>query len=202
MLSSLIRNLVFLLLLSGLSSVIVTDVKLLYVVLIKNQQKLPGYYIVANLSLCDAVTLMVLNIVIIYFHLNKDVPIGKSELFKVILTFGQITQLTSLLTALLLSIDRFLAIKFCLSYHAIVTVKIIVMVISFCWIFSIATIPLLWINGASGDIYTDRSIVSHCDAWINFNFSFNLYKSCKKKTLNQSSREKTLLVYRKKNSIC
>ena len=161
MLSSLIRNLVFLLLLSGLSSVIVTDVKLLYVVLIKNQQKLPGYYIVANLSLCDAVTLMVLNIVIIYFHLNKDVPIGKSELFKVILTFGQITQLTSLLTALLLSIDRFLAIKFCLSYHAIVTVKIIVMVISFWWIFSIATIPLLWINGASGDIYIDRSIVSH-----------------------------------------
>ena len=89
--------------------------------------------------------------------------------------------------------DRFLAIKFCLSYHAIVTVKIIVMVISFCWIFSIATIPLLWINGTSGDIYTDRSLVSHqrpCDAWINFNFSFNLYKSCKKKTLNQSSREK------------
>ena len=161
MLSSLIRNLVFLLLLSGSSSVIVADVKLLYVVLIKNQQKLPGYYIVANISLCDAVTLMALNIVIIYFHLNKDVPIGKSELFKVILTFGQITQLTSLLTALLLSIDRFLAIKFCLSYHAIVTVKIIVMVISFCWIFSIATIPLLWINGTSGDIYTDRSLVSH-----------------------------------------
>ena len=91
MLSSLIRNLVFLLLLSWSSSVIVADVKLLYVVLIKNQQKLPGYYIVANISLCDAVTLMALNIVIIYFHLNKDVPIGKSELFKVILTFGQIT---------------------------------------------------------------------------------------------------------------
>ena len=72
--------------------------------------------------------------------------------------FSHCTYLTSLLTVLFLPIDRFLVVKYCLWYHAIVSEKIILLGIFCCWIFPIPIISLLWINALSVHEYANRAL--------------------------------------------
>lgn len=150
------RNAILIFAMSGSISVIIIDLILL-IVLIKNRQRHPGYYIIANLSLADIMTMVTIYPIIIFLTENNWLS-EESIVFKFIMTFSHCTYLTSLLAVLFLSIDRFVAVKYCLRYHAIVNEKFILLGIFCCWIFPLPTISILWINAVSIHEYVNRAL--------------------------------------------
>lgn len=150
------RNAILIFAMSGSISVIIIDLILL-IVLIKNRQRHPGYYIIANLSLADIMTMVTIYPIIIFLTENNWLS-EESIVFKFIMTFSHCTYLTSLLAVLFLSIDRFVAVKYCLRYHAIVNEKFILLGIFCCWIFPLPTISILWINAISIHEYVNCAL--------------------------------------------
>ena len=95
---------------------------------------------------------------IIIFLSGSNWLYEESIVFKFIMKFSHCTYLTSLLTVLFLPIDRFLVVKYCLRYHAIVNEKIILLGIFCCWIFPLPIISLLWINALSVHEYANHAL--------------------------------------------
>lgn len=112
-----------------------------------NSQHNARFCIIGNISLADLVTIAITDIILI-----DIISEGKLELdlfMLVICTIAGVAHLVSILSNLFLSIDRFIAVKFCLAYHNIIIQRRVLLSIFLCWLFSLVVMSLLTVRVSS-----------------------------------------------------
>ena len=112
-----------------------------------NSQHNARFCIIGNISLADLVTVAMTDIILI-----DIISEGKLELDLFMLvncTITGVAHLVSILSNLFLSIDRFIAVKFCLAYHNIIIQRRVLLSIFLCWLFSLSVMSLLTIRVSS-----------------------------------------------------
>ena len=120
---------------------------MLFIVVKKKLHK-PSYYLILNLSIGDLLlSLLSLFNILIFDYKNVNLIISADACYNV-----------SILTTLCISIDRYIAIKFCLKYYVLVTNKRLVYFLTIIWIASVmvVTIPLLEVPKFGKKIYYRR----------------------------------------------
>ena len=101
-------------------------------IITKRKLHKPSYYLILNLSIADLAMAIIgfLNI-LLYDYTNERLSIAVDACYNV-----------SLLTTVHISIDRSIAIRFCLKYYRIVTTKRLIMLVMSSWFFSVALVML------------------------------------------------------------
>ena len=126
-------------------SVIIEIVNIL-IMIICYQQKIqhrPRFYIIGSMSMGDIMTVIMINTSLIFLIYYTNLKID--SLFN-ILAIGAVTSdLASVTSCILLSVERFLAVKFCLRPQPIATKQRVVFGIATCWFFSLLISTLLHI---------------------------------------------------------
>ena len=104
------------------------------IVLIIKTKKLhkPSYFLIINLSVGDLIVSVTATVNIILFgYRNESLYIASDICYNL-----------SIFTTIYISIDRYIAIRFCLKYHLIVTKRRLVYLVTISWIISVILIML------------------------------------------------------------
>ena len=102
------------------------------------------FYMIGGLSLADAVTILMADIIVANAASNSKSELDWLKL--IIWTIAGAAHLTSILINLFLSIDRFIAVRYCLTYHDIITPRRVVFIMSIHWFFALIAFSLLTIG--------------------------------------------------------
>ena len=100
--------------------------------------------IIGNISIADITTILIADVLLTSIIIKNKLELNLFT--KIMITIACSSHLVSMLTNLLLCIDRFIAVQFCLSYHTLVTKSKLYISITCLWLFSLIVENLLAIN--------------------------------------------------------
>lgn len=125
---------------------VITEIVNILIMIICYQQKIQHrqrFYIIGSISMGDIMAVITINISLIFLFYYTNL---KTDLLFNILAIGTVTSdLASVTSCILLSVERFLAVKFCLRPQPIVTKQRVVFGIATCWFFSLLISTFLYI---------------------------------------------------------
>ena len=109
-------------------------------ILRKEGLRIPMYYLLINIAVAETIfAISVVSAAIVLF-VHSNIPIYKSDHIvevRVLVTICVVTYRTSIYTSVLLSIDRFINIKYCLRYYQLVTKKILLAGVVLVWFIAV-----------------------------------------------------------------
>ena len=117
---------------------------ILLIVIRRKKRDNQRFYMIGSISLADIVTILMADIIAAIAASNSESEMDWLRL--IIWTIGGAAHLTSVLTNLFLSTDRFIAVRYCLTYHNIVTPRRVLFIMSINWFFALIIISLLTIR--------------------------------------------------------
>lgn len=127
------------------STFIVMDIFVLIIVGERRQRCVQRYCTIGYISLADIVFLAMVNVILISIISGNKMDTS-TRVWKIPLAIAEVASMSSLLTTLLLLLDRFAAIKYCFHYHSIVTRKQVLLSIFSAWVFSSVCVCLMKIK--------------------------------------------------------
>ena len=125
-----------------------TNVGVVALIIKKKQLQRVRFYIIANLSMADTLTLLLLCIGVIQ-GLHEDINFEENTedvlhiIARIITTSSYIN---SLFATVFLSFDRYIAVRWSLRYEAILTKVKVILALCFIWIVSILLGGIQWVN--------------------------------------------------------
>ena len=117
------------------------------------------YFIIANLSVSDIITLF--SLITIFIQLLGISEIKSDLVRSVSSTVARFSHIASLLTICTLSIDRYIALRYSLRYDVLVSKSRISYAILILWMISIAFVTCCWIQSENLETFRKRVI------WVN-----------------------------------
>ena len=130
---------------------------ILLIVIRRKKRDNQRFYMIGSISLADIVTILMADIIAAIAASNSESEMDWLRL--IIWTIGGAAHLTSVLTNLFLSADRFIAVRYCLTYHNIVTPRRVLFVMSINWFFALIIISLLTIGVPNRFRYSFRCTI-------------------------------------------
>ena len=118
----------------------------------------PRFYIIGSISFADLIYIIAVDIVLIFGIIRGKVERGL--LLNIPATILVASHLTSIDLILFLSIERFIAVKFCLRNHEIVTERKVTFGIGACWFVSLLIATMLRISVENRYKFMFRSVIT------------------------------------------
>ena len=124
------------------------NVGIVHLIIKKRQLRQARFYIVANLSVADTLTLLVICIGAIKgLYEGHNFEGDTEDNFNVAARiFGTSAYINSIFTTTFLGFDRYVAVRCSLQYETVLTKVRVVLVLCFTWIVSIVLAGIQWIN--------------------------------------------------------
>ena len=124
------------------------NVGVVHLIIKKIQLRQARFYIIANLSVADTLTLLVICIGAIKgLYEDNNFEENTEGIFNVTARiFGVSAYINSILTTAFLGLDRYAAVKCSLQYETILTKVRAVLILCFIWIVSIVLAGIQWVN--------------------------------------------------------
>ena len=157
----LIRTILISLFLAG--SVLPVTVNAMILILIARKRILQQvrFYIIANLAFADIISLLILfNLMMISLYNGRRVEENVDSIsVSIARSIAFSLYVNSILTIVLLAIDRYVAVKYNLRYQSILTKRKIIFVLTISWFLSAILSGVVWIDVSMySDLYRNDSI--------------------------------------------
>lgn len=156
------RNIKLILILIFCIVMVIPHIIITVVIFRKRRLRRVRFYIIANLSVGDIVTLFVISAVVINaFIVGKLIESVLDDYFFIVgRTILIIVHFYSLFTLVLLAVDRYIAVKFSLEYENMMRGSRLICGLTILWVLSIAIAGFQWINVTNlSDLLYHRRII-------------------------------------------
>lgn len=127
---------------------LIPHIMIIVVIFRKRRLRRVRFYIIANLSVGDVVTLFVISAIVVNgFIVGKLIESAIDDYFFIVgRTMLIIAHFYSLFTLVLLAVDRHIAVTFSLEYENLMTGKRLICGLTILWVLSITVAGVQWIN--------------------------------------------------------
>ena len=124
----------------------------------KRQLRKVRFYIIANLTICDGIALLLISVIVLQGSII-DIPSITGTFNLWLLTIFLCTYLNWSTTTAFLAIDRYIAVKYGIRYHQVLTMKKAMAILVLLWVVSmiISLLPLISVS-TSFDYFRNRFI--------------------------------------------